>query len=538
MHTTFSTLTDARRAQLTADANQQRNQQKLAALTLNDQLSNTATERARAVANGAKEKETDALQRLVKSGVFARFALSTVVKTSSAEAAYHELFSNPLHAGKLQHNGISHIGFGMATGNGKTFLVVDMARLVESVDEKKLAAALLSRINHNRSRIKAPPLKDEANLMAAANRMNTEFMTSGTGEDMLVDSIRTELSGKQMTLGKITISFQTASVSADLSLPERTSDPSARYIGMAVHQGNVPNQDPGALVMTIILAAPPADADTTSQASHLPPPRAMPDGHKPDTKASVEEQAWLATLVGNHKKAAALFLKAFKRAKEPRFMYEAARAHARNGENVAALDKMKRYAGLCESSCSDAEKQTAKDMIKKLEKGESIFSTSKQAKYNVEAKRFFILGQKLFSDGQWEGALDAFSQAYTYAPHPDLIYNMGLAHLKAGHVGDALDFFQEYQRQVPEAQSADQAQQLFSMGVELYNVGQYDAAAKRFTMAYSFLPLEEILYNLALCHMALEEKKEALRIFQELADKTADDDKKAEYRKMIEELQK
>ena len=534
-HTTFSTLTNARRTQLTADANKQRAAQGLSPLTLSEQLSNSAGKLAQAIATGTSPG--DPLNRLVSDGVYARFALSAVVEAPTAEEAYSQLFVNPLHAGKMQHSGISHIGFGLARKGNKSILVVDMARLVERVDTQGIGDQLLSQINARRRRISITDLEPDNTLTDAARRLNHEFISSnGKSADMLVESVRNELSASQMALGKITISFQTVSVFDDFVLPERTSDPGARAIGIAVSQGNVADQDPGALVITLILATPP-DAGSNNAAGGMPAPRAMPDGHRPSKKASLEEQAWLATLVGNHKKAAALFLKAHRRTKKPVFLYEAARAYARNDQAKAALDKMQRYAKICEDKCSEAEQETAAEMIAKLKNGESIFETSKEAQYGVEAKRFFILGQKLFADGEWEGAIDAFSQAYAFAPHPDLIYNMGLAHLRAGHIGDALDFFQEYQRLVPEAQSTEQARQLFEIGVELYNVGQYDAAAKRFTMAYSFLPLEEILYNLALCHQALGEKNEALSIFQELADKSKDEKKKREYRKHIEDLE-
>ena len=538
-HTTFGTLTNTRRAQLTTDVNQQRARQGLAPLTLSEELSASADKYAHALAAAGNAPETSPpLERLISDGVFARFALSATVRAPSASEAYRQLFANPLHAGKLQHNGISHIGFGLAHKAGQAILVVDMARLVDKIDTDKVAADLLTQINANRKRISVAPLTLEPALTAAAKQLNLAFITSQTSQDVLIESVRNELSTKQMSLGKITIAFQTASVLSDFVLPERTSDPNARFAGIAVAQGNVKGQDAGVLMLALILATPPDGSGATGNIHKLPPPKAMPDGHRPSKKASLEEQAWLATLVGNHKKAAALFLKAHRKTKEPRFMYEAARAYARNDNTAAAIETMKRYAQLCEKKCTDAEQKTATEMIEKLKNGESIFATSKEAQYSVEAKRFFILGQKLFADGEWEGAIDAFGQAYAFAPQPDLIYNIGLAHLKAGDVGDALDFFQEYQRLVPEAQSTEQAQQLFAMGVELYNVGQYDAAAKRFAMAYSYLPLEEILYNLALCHQALGETKEALRIFQDLADKATDKKLKTEYKQHIEELQK
>jgi TolA-binding protein len=215
-------------------------------------------------------------------------------------------------------------------------------------------------------------------------------------------------------------------------------------------------------------------------------------------------------------------------------LYEAARAYARNKQNNLAIKTMREYALIAE----DSEKEKAAGLVKKLENGETIFSSSNDEKLTFEAKRFFILGQKLFETSQWQGAIDAFEQAYTFAPHPDLLYNIGLAHLKLGHIGDALDFFQEYIKLVPKAENLEQAKQFFLMGAELYNVGQYEAAATRFTMAYSLMPLPEVLFNLALCKKAMGDKKGALSILQELADKSQNIDEQKEIKKMIKQIEK
>lgn len=535
-HTAYTTITANKKAEIVAQTNAFRAKQNLAPLILCDELSQTAQAYALAMAQkGGVENKPTSLQRIVNSGVYARFALSALVVAPTAEKTFSQLMQNPLHAGKLQHSGITHIGLGLVVQNQTAYLVVDMARLVEKLNPTQIADDFFSKINQNRARIGISPLRSEPKLEAAANDLTQKFMQSGTHSEILISEAKVEISKKHMALGKITIAFQTAGSLDEISLPERTSDPNATFVGIAVAQGNWKSQDAGAIVVTLILATPQNNA-TSANAKHLPKPRAMPSGHKSNPKASLEERAWLATLVGNHKKAAALFEKNFRRTKDPQFIYECARAHARNNDIVQSLNTMERYAALCKNRCSDDQIATARKMIAKLRAGESIFTTTKEAQYSVEAKRFFILGQKLFAGEQWEGAIDAFSQAYAYAPHPDLIYNMGLAHLKNGAVGDALDFFQEYQRQVPEAQNAEQAKQLFQIGVELYNVGQFESAAKRFTMAYSFLPIEEILFNLALCHKAMNDTDEALRLLQELADKTTDKDQKKEYIKMIREL--
>lgn len=530
----YTTLTPIKTNELLEEVNHLRTQGGLSPLSLSEALNASAATHAKSLCKKPSASTLDSpLERIVANGAYARFALSCEIESDNAEQAFSLLFSNPLNAGKLHHTGTTHIGFGLASSHQKTYLVVDIARLINKIESSAIAKNMLTQFNRNRKRIGVSALQTDSKLKAAADKLASEYMNSNTDSELLIKQAQTHIASKNFSLGKITIAFQVAGSLEEIVFPERISDPGAKYIGIAIGQGNRSDQDAGAIAMALLLATPQNNGQS-KQRNHLPAPKAMPEGHKKtNTNASLEDQAWLATLVGNHQKAAALFEKAYRKTKDAQFLYESARAHARNKESAKAVEKMKKYAAICEGE----KKKTASDMVKKLQRGESIFSMDEEEMYSVEAKRFFILGQKLFADGQWEGAIDAFSQAYAYSPHPDLIYNMGLAHLKANNVGDALDFFQEYQRLVPKTQSTEQAKKLFQIGVELYNIGQYESAAKRFTMAYSYLPIDEILFNLALCHKAMNDKKEALQLFQELADKTTDKKQRKEYKKHIKELE-
>jgi FimV-like protein len=258
----------------------------------------------------------------------------------------------------------------------------------------------------------------------------------------------------------------------------------------------------------------------------------VPTGKVAASKGSLADQAWIATLAGNHRKAAKLFEKAYAKTKQPELLYEAARAHARDGATKKALKTMNRYAELAEGE--DLAK--AAEMVAKLEKGESIFGQSEEKQLNVEAQRWLLMGRNLFERGEWDGAIDAFQQAYTYAKHPDIIYNIGLAHVRAGRVGEALNFFEEYQRTVPEATNVEEAKQLFSIGVELYRLGQFEAASRHFAMAYGMLPIPDLVYNLALCYKAMGDIAEAQRLLREFIDSGPSKKDKAEAEKMLKEL--
>jgi tetratricopeptide (TPR) repeat protein len=311
-----------------------------------------------------------------------------------------------------------------------------------------------------------------------------------------------------------------------------TSDPALESVGVGLAQGNHPEHEAGSIAVALLVAAPQKAHEAERGALEIPPPKAVPSQRELGRKGSAVDRAWIATLTGSHRRAARLFKQAYKKSKDPQLLYEAARAHARDGNIKAALSEMKKYSGLVEGE----DKIKALDMVARLELGETIFATSKEEKMSTETKRFFVIGQRLFEQGEWDGAIDAFQQAYTYTKHPDIIYNIGLTHLRAGRVGEALRFFDEYQRHVPEASNVGQARQLFDIGLELYKAGQFEAASRHFAMTYAFMAFPELVYNLALCHKAMGENDKAVRFLREFLDTDPPEKDRAEAQKMIDDL--
>jgi tetratricopeptide (TPR) repeat protein len=399
------------------------------------------------------------------------------------------------------------------------------------IDVAATEAELLKRVEASRKRNSAAPLAVDVNLDAAAKRIAVDYMAGKGTSDALIAAVQKEVGGAGFSFGRVTIAFQVVGDALDLAIPERTNDPALAFVGVGLAQGNHPAHEPGSIAFALIAAEPQGANAQERPASDLPPPKAVPAGGAA-SKGSLVDQAWVLTLVGSHEKAAALFEQAYRKLKTPSLLYEAGRAHARAGKNDRAIACLEEYAGLVTGGA----KAEAEKMIATLKAGGSIFDTTGSAAMSLEAKRFFVIGQRLFEQGEWDGAIDAFQQAYAYAPHPDLLYNIGLAHLKAGRVGAALDFFAEYQRLVPQASNVEQAKQMFELGVELYRVGQFEAASKRFAMAYAFMPIPDLVYNLALCHKAMGEKEEAIRLLREFLDANPDTPDRAMIEAMIADL--
>ena len=495
-------------------------------------LDATAAAGARAAGRSGKLTDSTPLPRIVKAGCYARFALSHAAKGKDPGAAIAALLADPLGRSKATHASLTHFGLGYDPASN--VLVVDLARLVPPLDAPAAEAEIRNRIAGSRKRSSASPLAPDPKLDEAAKRVAVGYMAGKGTSDALIEAAQKEVGSAGFSFGRVTIAFQIVGDTLDLTIPERTNDPALAFLGVGMAQGSLAAHEPGSVALVLFLAQPQGAHADERPRSDLPPPKAVPSGGAGAAKGSLVEQAWVLTLVGNHEKAAALFEQAYRKSKAPDLLYEAGRALARAQKNERAVAALREYVGLV----SGEEKAKAEEMIAKLERGESIFDTSESSAMSLEAKRFFVIGQRLFEQGEWDGAIDAFQQAYTYAPHPDLLYNIGLAHLKAGRVGEALDFFTEYQRLVPQASNVEQAKQMFDLGVELYRVGQFEAAARRFTMAYAFMPVPDLVYNLALCHKAMGEVEEAVRLLQEFLDANPDTADRAPVEAMIAEMRR
>jgi len=511
--------------------NDQRQRVDLPPLLSDPLLTNSAAIKAAALRDDSNYEDDDPLKRIIATGSFARFALVHQHKGSTVSEALKELSNDPLFMGKTGHGGLTHIGFGIAFSSDGVIIAVDMARLVPSIDQRATKNSLKDKIQKRRHLNSADPLEFEVNLEKLAQTLTCDFMLQKDTGDQLISKAQHTFETNNFALGRVTIAFQVANSLDKIIIPERITDPAIAFAGVGITQDNHPKHEPGSIAVAIFMATPQDNHAKDRTISDLPPVKAMP-GNKAKSKGNILEQAWTATLTGNHQKASSLFEQMYRQTKNPSFLYECARAHARNNDAEKALQTMRRYA----EKAKGADKKKAEDMIAQLKAGKSIFSVSAEAKMSVEAKRFFLIGQNLFGQKEWDGAIDAFKQAYAYAPQAEILYNIGLAHLKTGRVGEALDFFAEYQRLVPEARNVDEAKQLFEIGVALYQAGQYEAASRRFAMAYGQLPIPDLLYNLALCNKAMGKDREALRLLREFLDTGPSSSDKKAAQKLIDEL--
>ena len=70
---------------------------------------------------------------------------------------------------------------------------------------------------------------------------------------------------------------------------------------------------------------------------------------------------------------------------------------------------------------------------------------------NEQAKALYLDGRKAFNVGEFQTAVDKFTEAYDLSKKPALLYNIAFAHDKAGDEKKAIFFYERFLAEDPEA---------------------------------------------------------------------------------------
>jgi tetratricopeptide (TPR) repeat protein len=68
-----------------------------------------------------------------------------------------------------------------------------------------------------------------------------------------------------------------------------------------------------------------------------------------------------------------------------------------------------------------------------------------------EARRLFETGRLAYEEGEFERALASFTRAYELSDRPELLYNIAMSHDRLRHDAAAIEWFERYLAQVPDA---------------------------------------------------------------------------------------
>ncbi len=86
---------------------------------------------------------------------------------------------------------------------------------------------------------------------------------------------------------------------------------------------------------------------------------------------------------------------------------------------------------------------------------------------DARARELYQLGDRLYSRGQYEGAYDAFQEAYELSHRPALLFNVANALERAGRLQEARTNLQEYLPHATEEQRSDVESRIRSLEVRI-----------------------------------------------------------------------
>ena len=140
----------------------------------------------------------------------------------------------------------------------------------------------------------------------------------------------------------------------------------------------------------------------------------------------------------------------------------------------------------------------------------------------------FEAGTRRYLAGDYAGALAWFDDAYRKFPSPAFFFNLAQCHRRLGHSREAIRYFEDFLRLVPEApdqvairetiaglraETESLARADYAEGTAHYQAGRYRPALEAFKRAYARHDSPAFLYNLAQCHRRLGENGEAKRYY-------------------------
>lgn len=73
----------------------------------------------------------------------------------------------------------------------------------------------------------------------------------------------------------------------------------------------------------------------------------------------------------------------------------------------------------------------------------------------TDARREFRAGMQAVAEGRYDEGITHLENAYDILPHPNVLYNIGLAHMYAGRPEEAISYFERYRETAPPSDAAE-----------------------------------------------------------------------------------
>jgi tetratricopeptide (TPR) repeat protein len=163
---------------------------------------------------------------------------------------------------------------------------------------------------------------------------------------------------------------------------------------------------------------------------------------------------------GELKQALAEFLRAYELAPSMELEFDLGRVYERLGEADKAIAHFQAYvdgAQLQDSERAQIEARIAKLVeLRSRQRAPLIEAPPAAAELTAEARAFFERGAKLFRAGRFEAALVAFNSARSFAPLPELAYNLAVTSERLERWDDAIEYYRTYLREAKNAKDGEQ----------------------------------------------------------------------------------
>jgi tetratricopeptide (TPR) repeat protein len=183
------------------------------------------------------------------------------------------------------------------------------------------------------------------------------------------------------------------------------------------------------------------------------PATSAADGPDPRALFAEGQEAYAA---GDFPKAFDRFLCAYRVSRSPELAYNVARVAERMGESAGALRYYRLY---LQADPPPAEADRAPVLRKIAELRARIESEARagtprpptEEELRAEAQHWFERGLVVYRRGEFEAALQAFTEAYRFARLPDIVFNLARTCERLDRTRDAIDYYREYLRRRPDA---------------------------------------------------------------------------------------
>lgn len=197
--------------------------------------------------------------RLRAAGFLAGLSLENVARGYSAEEIHEGLLASPGHRANVLHATVTHVGIGVAREpDGAGLLVTEVfAEVPRPLDTSAEARRLLDAVNELRRARGLAALNRDRVLEFAAARAAREFFEQPTSDQQALFQNAARMAQRAAgAYRRVSVAGAFGPSAAGAEQAPSLMEADLRGIGVAVSQGDRPNQPPGSVLVVFLTAAP------------------------------------------------------------------------------------------------------------------------------------------------------------------------------------------------------------------------------------------------------------------------------------------